>query len=301
VTAPNDRARSAGTAAGKVTGAGRQAADSAEDASQQAMDSKPFRVLLTVGLIAYGVVHILIGWIALQIAWFGDGGEEASQKGALAQIAEGPFGATLLWITVIGLFALTIWQAIEAIWGHRDRKPGFKRIRKRLGSAGRAVAYAAIAIAAISTLRGTAQSGDSKEEGWTARLLSAPFGRVLVVLVGVAIIVLGVRLVRRGVKKKFTDDLAGGIGQEVIRLGQAGYIVKGIAYVVVGGLFGWAAITYDAEKAGGLDDALRTVHDAPLGSILLTLMALGLVCFGVYCFFWARHPKVSTSGGTSNR
>ncbi len=265
------------------------------------MDSQPFRVLLTVGLIAYGVVHILIGWIALQIAWFGGGGEEASQKGALAEIAGGPFGATLLWITVIGLFALTIWQAIEAIWGHRDRPAGFKRIRKRLGSAGRAVAYAAIAVAAISTLRGTSQSSDSKEEGWTARLLSAPFGRVLVIALGIAIIVLGVRLVRRGVKKKFTDDLAGGVGQEVIRLGQAGYIVKGIAYVVVGGLFGWAAITYDAEKAGGLDDALRTVHDAPFGSILLTLMALGLVCFGVYCFFWARHPKVSTSGGAGSR
>ena len=116
-----------------------------------------------------------------------------------------------------------------------------KRIRKRIGSAGRAVAYAAIAVAAISTLRGTAQSGDSKEEGWTARLMSAPFGRVLVIAIGITIIVLGVRLVRRGIKKKFTEDLAGGVGQEVIRLGQAGYIVKGIAYAVVGGLFGWAA------------------------------------------------------------
>ena len=132
MNANNDRGGSPGTAAGKVAGAGRQAADSAEDASAQAMDSKPFRILLTVGLVAYGVVHILIGWIALQIAWFGGGGEEASQKGALAEIAGGPFGATLLWITVIGLFALTIWQAIEAIWGHRDRPAGVKRIRKRL-------------------------------------------------------------------------------------------------------------------------------------------------------------------------
>ena len=92
-------------------------------------------------------------------------------------------------------------------------------------------------------------------------------------------------------------DLAGGTGREVIRLGQAGYIVKGIAFVIVGGLFGWAAITYDAEKAGGLDDALRTVNEAPAGSVLLTVMALGLIAFGVYCFFWARHPKISTSGG----
>jgi hypothetical protein len=264
------------------------------------MSSRPFRVLLTVGLIAYGLVHILVGWIALQIAWSGRGSEqEASQKGALAEIAAQPFGAVVLWVTVIGLFALTIWQLIEAIWGHRDRPAGFKRIRKRLGSAGRAIAYAAIAIAAISTLRGTSSSSDSKEEGWTARLLSVPFGRILVIAVGVAIIVVGVRLVRRGVKKKFTEDLAGGVGQGVIRLGQAGYIVKGIAYSIVGVLFGWAAISYDADKAGGLDDALRTVHDAPFGSVLLTLMALGLIAFGVYCFFWARHPKVSTDTGAA--
>ena len=300
MSADNERAGSAGRTAGKVAGAGRQAADSAEDASTQAMDSKPFRVLLTVGLIAYGIVHILIGWIALQIAWTGGGGEEASQKGALAEMSGGPFGSTLLWITVVGLFALTIWQAVEAIWGHRDKPAGGKRIRKRVGSAGRAFAYAAIAFAAISTLSGTAQSGE-KEEGWTARLLSAPFGRVLVIALGVGIIVLGVRLIRRGVTKKFTDDLAGGVRREVIRLGQVGYIVKGVAFLVVGGLFGWAAITFDAEKAGGLDDALRTVHDAPFGSILLTLMALGLICFGVYCFFWARNPKVSTSGAGGNR
>ena len=82
MSADNDRVRSAGTTAGKVAGAGRQAADSAEDAGQQAMDSKPFRVLLTVGLIAYGVVHILIGWIALQIAWFGGGGARRHRRRA---------------------------------------------------------------------------------------------------------------------------------------------------------------------------------------------------------------------------
>ena len=143
-------------------------------------------------------------------------------------------------------------------------RAGIKRIRKRLGSAGRAITYAAIAIAAVDDRAGQRRSGDNKEEGWTARLLSAPVRshpghrrrRS-------SIIVLGVRLVRRGITKKFTDDLAGGVGQEVVRLGQAGYIVKGIAFVIVGGLFGWAAITYDAEKAGGLDDALRTVNEAP--------------------------------------
>ncbi len=103
-------------AAERVKDTGAQAADSAEQAGQQAITSRPFKVLLTVGLIAYGVVHILIGWIALQIAWIGRGqGQEASQKGALAEMAQQPFGVVLLWITVIGLFALAVWQLIEAI------------------------------------------------------------------------------------------------------------------------------------------------------------------------------------------
>ena len=288
---------SSGGSSSKAGNTARKAADSAEDAGQQAMASKPFRILLTVGLIAYGVVHILIGWIALQIAWSGQPeGEEASQQGALDQLAGQPFGAVLLWMVVVGLFAMAVWQLVEAIWGHRDRPSGVKRIRKRLGSAGRTITYAAIAIAAATTVLGSKSEGN-KEEGWTAKLLSAPFGRIVVIAVAIVIIVLGVRLARRGITKKFTEDLAGGTGREVIRLGQAGYIVKGVAFVIVGGLFGWAAITYDAEKAGGLDDALRTVNEAPAGSVLLTVMALGLIAFGVYCFFWARHPKISTSGG----
>jgi Domain of Unknown Function (DUF1206) len=277
-----------------ATGLAKDTTDSAERAGRQAISSKPFRVLLTVGLVAYGLVHILIGWIALQIAWSGRGqGQEASQRGALAAMAEQPFGAVLLWVTVVGLFALAVWQLVEAVWGHRDRPAGFKRIRKRLGSVGRAISYAVIAIAAIATVRGDQGSGSS-EESWSARLMSTAFGRLLVIAIGVAIVVLGFRLVRRGVREKFTEDLAGGVGRHVVLLGQAGYVVKGVAFVIVGGLFGWAGISYDAEKAGGLDDALRTVHDAPFGAILLTIMALGLICFGVFCFFWARHPRVST-------
>jgi len=78
-------------------------------------------------------------------------------------------------------------------------------------------------------------------------------------VLAVAVIALGVRLVRRDVTKKFTDDLAGGVGRGVVRLGQIGYIVKVVAFAIVGGLFGWAAITYDPEK----DGARLTTRCAP--------------------------------------
>ena len=268
--------------------------DSAEQLGQQAITSGPFRVLLSVGLVTYGVVHILIGSIALRIAWTDRGeSQEASPKGALAEMAAQPVGAGLLWVTVAGLVTLSVWQAVEAIWGHRDRPAGFKRTRKRLGSVGRAVSYTAVAAVAVAILRGEAGAGDN-EESWSARLMTVAAGRVLVIVIGVAIAALGVRLIRRGITRKFTDDLAGGVGRVTLRTGQVGYIVKGVGFVLVGGLFGWAGISHDPDRAGGLDDALRTVRDLPLGGVLLTVMALGLICFGVYCFFWARYPRVST-------
>lgn len=284
-----------------AAGAARSAKDGAERAGEQAVSSKPFRILVTIGLITYGIVHILVGWIAAQVAWGGGGSsQEASQQGALAQLAQNPVGVVVLWLTVVGLIAMTAWQAAEAAWGHRDRPAGFKRIRKRLGSVGRAIVYAAIAVAAIAALRGASQSGDQKQEGWTARLLALPFGRVVVGVVGIVIVVLAVRQVIKGVTRKFTEELAGGVSPGVERLGQVGYVSKGVAMAVVGGLFGWAAVTYDSSKAGGLDDALRTINSAPLGSVLLTVVALGLVCFGIFCFFWARHPKIDAGTGSGS-
>ncbi len=73
--------------------------------------------------------------------------------------------------------------------------------------------------------------------------------------------------------------------------GRAGYIAKGIALGIVGVLFGWAAISYDPEKAGGLDMALRTLREQPGGPMLLTAVALGIACCGVYCFVWSRNAK----------
>lgn len=273
-----------------------------ERAGADAAGSRPLRLLITVGLIAYGLVHLLIGWLALQIA-FGTGGSgEADQQGALATLAGQPFGAVLLWVTAVGLVALVVWQGLEAAIGHRDADDDRKRLFRRLGSAARAVVYAALAVAAIRTATGSGSSGgDQKQEGLTAQLLGMGFGRFLVAAVGVAVLVVAGRQIWKGATKKFTRDLAGGVAPWVVRLGQVGFVAKGVALAVVGGLFVWAAVTYDPAKAGGMDDALRTVHDAPFGPVLLAVLALGVVAFGVYCFVWSRHPRVTADQGSAKR
>lgn len=150
-----------------------EAKRAAQQGGQQVESSRSFELLITVGLLAYGVVHLLVAWIAVQLAWTGRS-PDASQKGAFQQMAATPVGGVLLWITAVGLFALTLWQVFEALWGHRDRDEGRKRVLSRLGSAGKAVLYAALGVSAVSTAAGSASSGDSTQKTVTAQLMSTP-------------------------------------------------------------------------------------------------------------------------------
>ncbi|TDW15115.1 DUF1206 domain-containing protein [Kribbella kalugense] len=251
--------------------------------AQEVRQSRWYGVAITVGLIAYGVVHLLIAWIAAQLAW-GHSSKEASQQGALQELASQPFGGVLLWIVAIGLFVLVTWRILQLVYGHLD-------LEKKLSAGGRAVVYFVLGVSAVKVAIGSGGSSTSQQQSLTARLMAHGPGRVLVVVIGLAIIAIGVREIHKAVTKKFTEDLVGGVSETTILLGRIGYAAKGVALIVVGGLFGWAAIAYDPKKAGGLDTALRTVKEQPFGSVLLTVLALGFAAFGLYAFSWSRNAR----------
>jgi Domain of Unknown Function (DUF1206) len=258
-------------------------------------DSKWFEQAIRVGLLAYGVMHILIGWLGLQLA-FGDREGAPSQHGALHILAQQPGGEVLLWVTGLGLFVLALWQFAKGAWGHA-KDDGFKRAYKRASSAGKGVIYAVIGYSAIKTA--TAGSSSSNEDSLTRKLLDLPGGQLIVMGIGVAICAIAIVSFKRGVTTSFDKrlkpgTLSGPSGTVVKRLGQVGYVAKGVAFAVLGGLFVWAGATYDADDAGGLDTALRTLLDASVGPWLLVVVAAGIVAFGLYCFAWAKHADTST-------
>lgn len=139
---------------------------------------------------------------------------------------------------------------------------------------------------------GSSGNSDKAEETVSAKLMSVPFGRVLVIMVGLVVVAVGVSQIVKGIRKKFvSDDLAGGVGRGVVTLGRIGWTAKGVALALIGLLFVWAAIKHDPKKAGGMDSALAALRDQPFGAVLLLAMALGFAAFAVYCFFWSRNAK----------
>jgi hypothetical protein len=258
-------------------------------AGDRARNSRSYRAMVTLGLIAYGVVHLLVAWVAGQLAW-GRSGEEASHQGALRELADKPFGGVLLWIVAVGLFALVVWQLLDALVGQRG-KEGSDRLWATLKAVGRAAVYLALSVSAAKTATGPGAGGAGSEKTMSARLMETGWGRVVVAGVGVAVIAVGVRQLYKAITARFTEDLTPGVPDGTVLVGRIGYAAKGVAFGIVGALVGWAAISYDPGKAGGLDTALRTVRDGPAGPALLTAVAAGIAAFGIYCLIWSRNAK----------
>ncbi len=161
----------------------------AEQAGRRAHQSEWLDHAARIGLIAYGVVHLVIGWLAVQLA-LGDKEGSADSQGAVQQLAEQPFGQALVWAVAIGMFLLALWQALEALFGYRDEE-GFTQVRKRVTAAGKAVVYTVIGISAVHAATGPSTSKKNGTDSTTAKVMDWPGGQAIVAAVGLAIIGIG--------------------------------------------------------------------------------------------------------------
>ncbi|MBX9245024.1 DUF1206 domain-containing protein [Actinotalea ferrariae] len=237
-----------------------------------------------LGYAATGVLHLLLAWVCVQLAWSGYGGS-ADQDGALGLLAGSTVGAALLWLCVAGFALLALWHATEAVAGHETSD--------RLRSAGRALVHAALAVTTVGVLRGgSGGASGGATEGATAGLMAQPAGRVLLGAVGLAVVAVGAYHVVKGWRRTFLEDLKEHPGTWTERAGRVGYVAKGVALGVVGGLLVTAAAGATSQAEPGLDPALRALLALPAGAVLLTLVGLGFAAYGVYSFARARHADL---------
>ena len=61
-------------------------------------------------------------------------------------------------------------------------------------------------------------------------------------------------------------------------IAKAGFVARGLVYI----LFGWIALSARSKTEAGQKGVFDTIQEMPLGDVLLTLMALGLVAYGIY-------------------
>jgi Domain of Unknown Function (DUF1206) len=264
--------------------------------ASRAANSPALAILARAGLAARGVMYVLIGIIAVQIA-LGSSGQQADRTGAVRLVAATPFGSLLLWLLAIGFAALTLWQLSWAAWGSPD--PDGHKPKTRLMALGKAVFYAVVAFSVFKYALGLGApaSSDQQSQDLTAKTLQAPGGQALVAIAGIVVAVVGCCLAWQAWQKRFAKKLrlssaSPRTRRVVLWLGQAGGIARGVVAVTAGVFLIVAAVDANPVQAKGVDSALRALAHTPLGPVLLILVALGLVTFGVYSWCEARWRNV---------
>jgi Domain of Unknown Function (DUF1206) len=267
--------------------------DRAQQVAAETSDSRWAQVVGRFGLFARGVVYIVLGALAVDVA-VGHHNRQLDRRGTLSAVANRPFGRFLLIVLTAGFFAYAFWQALSAISGRRHGAGRPAKAGERLVAAGKALVYGALGVSTIVLLVGSSGSeGDTQGQAWTARLMKAPLGRPLVFLVGTVVVIVGLVLAWRGVQRQFDVDLPErtGVGEAIAILGVIGTVARGVVIGLIGIFLVQSAITFDPHKAKGLDATLKSLAAEPHGSVLLSLVAVGLISFGVFNVAAARYAR----------
>lgn len=245
------------------------------------------------GYAARGVVYLIVGAFAF-LAGIGSG-DTVGTKGAIQQLLGQPFGATLLWIMIVGLVAYVAWRLTQAISDPEGHGTDAKGLLIRAGLIGSAVAYTLLTLFTLGLLGSSI--GDSSGGGgggdFLSGLLGWKYSNYLVYVVALVPLGVGIAHIIKGWKAKFEKYFYAGehIMRWVRPISRAGLVARGVAFLIVAGMLFSGGARYEPTDPPGLEDALNALQSLPFGAFWLSLVGLGLVAFAAYSFseaIWRR-------------
>lgn len=272
--------------------------------------AKPY---LMYGWLAKGLLFVLIGGLAVELARRGYSSEDADQTGALQALARAPAGQVLVIVVSAGLLLYSAWQIWTAIV--RDAGDGSElesifNIVRRIGWFFLGLVYGLIALTGLeiamlgdsgsgsgSGSSSTGASGSANPEELTERLFHVPGGRLIVVVIGVGTAVVGAYHLWKGLRQDYLGDIdTSGLSTAYCRFlqiaGTAGFAARALLLFVTGWLFISAALDFDPTRAAGIDDALNSMAEAPAGTAVLLVCGLGLIAAGGYDMVTFRRQRI---------
>lgn len=274
----------------------RRTARTASYAADRAGRSRYLEMLARAGLAARGVLYLVIGVLALEVA-FGGSRHQADQSGAIRTVAATPFGAVLLWLLAAGFTGLALWRLAESLSGGPGT--GRQQAGSRVAALAKAVLYGVIAFGILRYALGLGAPASSNKEAidLTATAMRHPGGRIAVGIAGLALVAGGAVVAYRAWEQRFRSELklaemGPRVRPVVIAFGRAGGVARGVVFAAAGVFLATAAVTAHAQQAKGLDATLRAFTATPAGPWLLVLVAAGLITFGLYSIADARWHRM---------
>jgi len=258
------------------------------------------RRLARFGFYAKGLLSIVIGTLGIMLAVGNPEGKIADATGALATIAQKPFGSVLLILFVIGAVAHGFWNILRALADVDDAGKNWLGIFKRSIAVGIGIFYLGLAATAFEIVwmaRRTEMSSQA-EETFVSILLAIPIlGATLLFLIGLGVIGAGFHECYSGVTGKFRDtyrvwEINGAHLTFISVLGVLSFTARALILVIMGYFFVVAALWRGSDGAIGLDAALLSLAQSSYGRTLLFVTAAGLLSHGILALYEAKYRRL---------
>ena len=249
------------------------------------------------GIATKGFVYILIGLLTF-LAAIGTGGSKSGSSDAMKSLQNSTFGSILLGITAAGLVAYVFWRIYQAIMDPDKEGKDLKGIGNRLGFFSSGVFYGLMAFSAIQILIGSGEKSGDGQESLITTALSKPAGQVIVLIIatiflGRAIFQMVIAYTNMYKKKIKAQNIEPRVQKLMVTLGKIGHTSRGIVIGVVAFLTYRAAFSYSSDEAGGTKDAFSFLQDE-FGTLVLSLVALGLAMYGIFLIINARYRDMKS-------
>lgn len=271
--------------------------DAAEHAIDQAADSRAVEILARLGYVSRGLVHLVIGGLAVRLAMGEVGGKTVSSPEAVSELAHG--GRTPLFVVAVGLVGYGIWRFAQALADTERKGRKLGGVIQRVGQAFNGVLHLALAPVAFKLAMGIKTDTRDHTQHYVAQLMAKPFGRVMVAIVGVVLILSFISQLRESIGAKFAKDFDGAdmypIGRNAgVAIGRVGIGMRAFTFGAMGAGLLVAAWRVDPHEAKGLGEALGAVRNQPYGSTLFAAIAFGILVYALFCFIYAQFRRIGT-------
>ena len=259
-------------------------------------DSKEtwFEKFARMGLICKGVVFCLMGILSV-LAAFGLSQENGDRSQAFKVIYGQPLGQVLLVVIAVGLLGYVMLRFFQAFKDIDNKGTDFKGILDRVGYTLSAFMYLGIGAYALKLVFGNSGGGEQDSRQFVvSKVLEYPGGQYVVGIAALVLIGMGIYQIIRGVTGKFMKrvNLLRSNMKDAFRMaGTIGYISRGIVLGIIGYFMLHAAIRANPDEAQGTGEAFDFLKNH-FGSVMMAVVALGLVGYGVFTFVKAKYQKI---------
>lgn len=253
--------------------------------------SEKFGWLVRLGYAARGLVYLLLGYLALSTA----GKAQNGQNAVFDLLQDVPLGQPLLYLAALGLLAYAAFKLIDAASDVENHGDDTKGRAKRIGSGASGIAHLVLAYTAYRFATGDRQQagGEAGSQQVAAGALTWDLGPAVLGLIGLGFIVGAAMQAKSAWDAGFMKRVGGGAPPYIEPIGRAGHAARAVVFLLIGWSLVRGAWLSQASEIKGLGEALVALSGTGL---LYTLVAAGLILFGLFSMIVARYRIIPDIG-----